>query len=303
VADQKPAIGIVGAGPVARTLGRLLYLGHAPVVALSSRTAGNAADAARVIGSTVDVVPLRELASRVGRVLIATNDAGIADVAGVLARFGFAGTALHTCGARGPEALQPLRTAGASCAVLHPLQTFTPRADPASLRGVTFALAGDPEAVEWGREIVALAEGRTLAIAPDRMALYHAGAVMAGNAVIAAVDAAVQLLASAGVSETEAIGALGPLCRASLENSLRDGPVAAVTGPVVRGDMATIRLHLAALQDRPAELAELYRSSGRYLVDLARRRGASTEHLQALVSAFDIGQAGDEHGFQTNAHL
>jgi predicted short-subunit dehydrogenase-like oxidoreductase (DUF2520 family) len=126
---------------------------------------------------------------------------------------------------------------------------------------------------------------------------------MAGNAVIAAVDAAVQILASAGVSETEAIGALGPLCRASLENSLRAGPVSALTGPVARGDAATIRLHRAALRDEPAEVAELYRSSGRYLIGLARRRGVSTDHLRALVSAFDIGQAGDEHGFETNAHL
>jgi predicted short-subunit dehydrogenase-like oxidoreductase (DUF2520 family) len=272
-------------------------------VALSSRTAASADDAVREIGSTIDVVPLSQLAARVGRVLIATTDAGIADVAGALARSGFAGVALHTCGARGPEALQPLRTSGASCGVLHPLQTFARGTHQASLRGVAFALAGDPAAVEWGREIVGLAEGRLLAVASDRMALYHAGAVMAGNAVIAAVDAAVRILASAGLTEAEAIAAIGPLCRASLENSLRDGPATALTGPVARGDTATIRLHLAALQDGPAELLELYRSSGRCLVSLVRRRGASTDHLRALVSAFDIGQAGDEHGPQTNAHL
>ena len=180
--DRGAAIGIVGAGRVARTLGVLLFQHGAPVVALSSRTATSAAEAARAIGPTVAVASLRELSDRVGRVLIATTDEGISQVGDDLAASGFTGVAVHTCGARGPDALQSLRDAGVSCGVVHPLQTFASETRT-DLRGVAVILAGDDAAVQWGDEIVRAIEGQPLRIAVDYLPLYHAGAVLAGNAI------------------------------------------------------------------------------------------------------------------------
>jgi predicted short-subunit dehydrogenase-like oxidoreductase (DUF2520 family) len=293
--DREAAIGIVGAGRVATTLGALLFERGAPVVAVSSRTAASAVNAARAIGSTVRAASLAELSARAGRVLIATSDDSISSVAEDLAASGFRGVALHTCGARGPEALQRLRELGVACGVLHPLQTFAPIGARTDLLGVAVVLVGDPAALQWGGEIVRAIEGRPLVLAPESLPLYHAGAVLAGNAIVAVVDAAVRVLAAAGITEREARSALGPLCRASLENTLRDGPVAALTGPVVRGDVQTVRLHLEALEGGPAHAIDLYRGIGRWLMAVARRRGTPEERLSALETALEVGEAGADH--------
>ena len=78
------------------------------------------------------------------------------------------GVALHTSGAYGPEALEPLAKSGVSCGSLHPLQTVaTAEQGVADLPGVAFAVAGDGAAAVWAREIVGLLEGRVLQIFAD----------------------------------------------------------------------------------------------------------------------------------------
>src|SRR5687767_12449214 len=137
---SRPAVAIVGAGPVAQALGRLMTAGGEPVVALASRTRSRAEQAARFISGlggpdgpggprgavhavrVVDVADLPQLASRV---LIAVSDQGIEAVAEALAAAGMrSGVVLHTCGARGPDALNALRVQGVACGMLHPLQTI-----------------------------------------------------------------------------------------------------------------------------------------------------------------------------------
>jgi predicted short-subunit dehydrogenase-like oxidoreductase (DUF2520 family) len=89
------------------------------------------------------------------------------------------------------------------------------------------------------------------------------------------------------------------LSRTTLENALRLGPVQALTGPVVRGDEQTVRLHKTALDAGPADLADLYRAASRRLLDLARRRGLSESRIRALADALDSRHAGETHGLQT----
>ena len=91
--------------------------------------------------------------------LIAVSDQGIEPVAEALAAAGMrSGVALHTCGAKGPDALRALRTAGVACGMLHPLQTImSAEQGVKSLADVTFGLSGDPEAIEWAGEIVEIA--------------------------------------------------------------------------------------------------------------------------------------------------
>ena len=294
----KGAIGLVGAGSVARALGRLLYVDGEPVVALASRSQPRAEHAATFIGPTVRVVTCSELADIATRVLIAVSDEGITPVAQTLARAGMrTGVALHTCGARGPEALAPLQKVGVACGVLHPLQTVAAAEQGVkSLERISFGLAGDRHALDWAEDIVARLDGRSLSIAADRLPLYHAGATMAGNALIALIDAAVVLMGQAGVERQAALQAIGPLCRASLENALRVGPEAALTGPIARGDVATVAVHLKALGGAPSAVESLYRAAGRCLLNLARQRGLPEGSISALGVVLDTRNAGDADG-------
>lgn len=266
-------IGVAGAGRVAQALGRLLAERGEPVVAVASRDTQRAAAAARFIGGA-EAVPLPALA-RCGRVLIAVSDDAIAEVAAALAFSGMRrGAALHTSGARGPDALKALAAAGVSCAALHPLQTIaTPEQGAAVLPGAVFAISGAGAARAWAERIATLLGGTSLAIPPERYPLYHAAAVMASNHLVGLVDAAANLMELAGVAQEDALRALAPLTTSSLTNALALGPAQALTGPVERGDARTIELHLEALRLAPVPVRTLYRAAARHLVDLARRKG------------------------------
>jgi predicted short-subunit dehydrogenase-like oxidoreductase (DUF2520 family) len=268
-------IAIAGAGRVGQALGRLLQERGCRVAALASRSAGHATEAARFVGGGAQAVTYGELPRYARRILIAVPDDAIGEICGVLAEAGMhCGAALHTCGARGPEAAARLAAAGVSCGTLHPLQTVaTPAEGVRSLMGAAFAMDGEGEAATWAEEIASLLGGHLLRIPASARPVYHAAAVMAGNYLIVLLGAAVMLMKEAGVEEAAALRALAPLAQTSLENGLRLGPVAALTGPIRRGDAETLAIHLAALEKLPAAVADLYRAGGLGALALARLGG------------------------------
>ncbi len=150
---------------------------------------------------------------------------------------------------------------------------------------MAFAICGDAPALAWAGRIARAANGRILRIPAERRPLYHAAAVMASNYITALLSAAQTLLIAAEVDAQEALQALGPLAWTSLDNALRQGPTAALTGPIERGDVATMAAHLAALKDFPGPIPGLYRAAGLQTLELARgkglcaKRAAATERL------------------------
>ena len=280
---------IVGTGRVAQALGRLMARAGAPPMVIAGRTPEHALRAAAFIGPGVKTARIREIPRIADRILIAVVDAAIPSVVDDLADGGMgSGIALHTSGAHGPRLLDALAVRGVSCGVLHPLQTIAdPELGATALRGASYAVGGDAAAVEWAEEIVHTASGTPLRIRENGFASYHAGAVMAGNAVIAAIDAAVVLLGAAGVERRDALRAIRPLCLTSAQNALELGPEAALTGPVQRGDADTIKAHMAALPASPPYVGDLYRASGRALLEIARRRGLSEDSAQAVKTALE----------------
>lgn len=287
-------IAIVGAGVVAQALGRSLALRGQPIVALAGRNPSRAERAAKFIGPAVQAVDLTEIPKLATRLLIAVSDDALDAVARVLADAGLkAGVALHTCGAKGPEALAPLRRAGVACGMIHPLQTVpNPVQGVERLRHITFGLAGDRAALDFAEEIVRLLESRPLHIAAERLSWYHAGAVLASNALVATIDAATVLMEQAGVEHVAALRAIDPLVRASVDNALSAGPRAALTGPVGRGDVETVAAHLRALTTAPPAVAALYRGTALHLVRLSRDRGLD-ERVAAKLEAMIVTWKGD----------
>ena len=266
----RESIGIARAGRIGQALGRLLRERGKGVVAVASRGAERAA--AAFVGGGVQAVQYRELPRHAARILIAVPDDAIGAVARALAEAGMrGGVVLHTCGARGSEALAVLAEAGVSCGSLHPLQTVaTPEDGVHALPGAAYAVDGEGEAAAWAAQLVKLLGGQLPRIPTACRPLYHAAAVMASNYVVALTGAAVMLMKEAGVEEAAALRALA---RTSLENALRHGPAAALTGPVQRGDTGTVRMHLAALAKAPLAVANLYRAAGLETLEIARRRG------------------------------
>jgi predicted short-subunit dehydrogenase-like oxidoreductase (DUF2520 family) len=266
---------VAGTGRLARALGRLLAEHGEPVAAVAGRDPAHTAAAAAFIGHGVKPAALDAPPKRCTRFLIAVSDTAIPSVASRLAQAGVTrGIALHTCGALGREALEPLGSAGVACGTLHPLQTVaTPEQGLSALSNCAYMVDGDPEALAWAGRLAAELGAMTLRVPPEGHTYYHAAAVMASNYVIALVDAAVMLMRAAGIGDETARRALAPLVEASSANALRQGPVEALTGPVQRGDVETLRLHMRALRAAPDRLREFYAAAGLYALNIALRRG------------------------------
>ncbi len=265
---------------MAQALGRLLHLRGEPVALIASRNIEQARKTAAFIGPNVEAVTYSGLAKRAQRILIAVPDAAIESVAATLALD--TGIVLHTCGSRGPEALHVLAARGIFCGAIHPLQTISdPESGASALDGAAFAISGDAPAAAWAERIACLANGRILRISAEHRPLYHAAAVMASNYITALLSAAQTLLIAAEVDPQEALLALGPLAKTSLGNALRQGPVAALTGPIERGDVSTIAAHLSVLESVPGPIPLLYRAAGLETLELARTKGLCPERAAA----------------------
>ncbi|MEN8143837.1 MAG: DUF2520 domain-containing protein [Gemmatimonadota bacterium] len=174
--------------------------------------------------------------------------------------------ALHVSGVHDHTALSELDRLGWTTGSWHPLKALA-RAGRGQLSGVTFGVEGDPAAVSAAAELTRILGGEVLRIDPGSKASYHAAAVFASNYLVACLHAAEQQLkaASAGAE----VGALLSLARSAIDSVERYGLERGATGPLARGDIGTIRAHLAALDP---DSSRLYRALGRELLAAVERR-------------------------------
>ncbi len=227
--------------------------------------------------------------AQAGVVILAVRDDAIRPLADGLARAGAIHAdqvVLHLSGAQGQEALGPLVGSRAALGSLHPLQTISdPEHAADRLKGAWAAVEGMPRAAQAAEALARDLGLRPFHIPSKAKAIYHASAVFASNYFVVVEAVAQRLLRHAGLSDTEAWRALRPLVEGTLENMTREQPLAALTGPVARGDEATIRRHLAALT---RDDAALYRTLGRAALELAQKRGmdeaTATQVAAALVT-------------------
>jgi predicted short-subunit dehydrogenase-like oxidoreductase (DUF2520 family) len=184
-------------------------------------------------------------AEGVDLLVVATPDDAVAGVAGAVRPVPSTVVA-HLAGSLGLDVLAPHPRR----ASVHPLVPIPDAATGAQrLVGAWCAVAGDPVAAE----VVAAIGGRAVEVADGQRAAYHAAAVIASNHLVALLGQAERVAAAAGVP----LAAYLDLASATLANVAEMGPAAALTGPVARGDAATVARHLAAIPEaeRPAYLA------------------------------------------------
>jgi predicted short-subunit dehydrogenase-like oxidoreductase (DUF2520 family) len=168
--------------------------------------------------------------------------------------------------------------------VIHPLQSF---AD--AVMGVR-QLPGSPCSVEGEEALLPLAEalatdlgGIPFRITAEHKALYHAAACVASNYLVTLVDTASEIMAACGFGREDAFHLLTPLLRGTGKNLSALGPELALTGPIARGDLRTVRKHLQALTELPPEISEIYRVLGQRTVALAKRRGMLSSEAEEKI--------------------
>lgn len=159
----------------------------------------------------------------------------------------------------GATRLSALDAAGAEAFGLHPLQTFAGGEGPEALAGAGCAIAGaTPAALELVRDLAERLGMRAIEIDDSARAAYHAAASIASNFLVTLEAAAEEVAGGAGLDPDQARALLAPLVRATVDNWAARGPHAALTGPVARGDDATVERQRDAVAQQAPELLELF---------------------------------------------
>lgn len=274
------SLNIIGAGHVGRVLGRLFSAaGVFDVQDVLTRSAGSAVEAVRFIGDGHPVAGLDTMRPA-GATMLAVPDDQIGAVCAALAgaRPLDGQLVFHCSGAKSSAELAPAARAGALTASVHPIRSF---ADPGKVAqdfaGTWCGTEGDPRAMALLEPALLAIGARPVPIDPAAKTVYHAAAVFASNYLVTVLDAALRAYQAAGIPEAVARELARPLASETLANVFRLGPEAALSGPIARGDMATVARQQAALGAWDAPSGALYEALAVATVALARGKHSNQE--------------------------
>ena len=277
---------VLGAGRAGRSLARAFVVAGIPVVGLHGRTPDRDAE------PPVSGGALPATLGSATVVLVTVRDSQLGDALRQLAVSPLAPGAvvLHASGATDPVEAALIRATGHAVGTMHPL---VPLANPAMasavLRGAWIGVDGDPPAIRVATALATALGAHALEIPPGQKPRYHAAAVFAANFPVVVAALAERLLEEAGVSPGDARAATVGLMSAAVANLESGRPHDVLTGPIARGDVASVRGHLSALAgDAPA--LDAYVTLSRAALVLARERGTPAERLAEISAALDLAQ-------------
>lgn len=264
-------VGVIGTGRVGAVLAAKLRSAGHELVAVSGSSAASRLRIDTLLPG-VDVVEPAEVVRRANLVIVAVPDDALIAVAEQLAADVRPGQIVaHTSGRHGLEALAAMTRAGARPIALHPAMTFTGTAVDFDRHPVFGLTAGEGER-EIAESLVADLGGTPMWIAEGDRTLYHAALAHGANHLVTLVAQAMELMRGTGAQDPAAV--LRPLLTAALENVLAYGD-AALTGPVARGDVTTVRAHIDAFDtaDVPDATVDTYLALARATAGRAEADG------------------------------
>ena len=256
---RRPRIAVVGTGKLGSALALALRAAGYSICEIVSRDRESSQRRAKALARRVGapVATSQTAALRADLVWFCVPDGEIAKCARLLAGRDWTGKiAAHSSGAMTSDELSVLRKRGARVGSVHPMMTFI-EGDTPALRGVGFAIEGDREAVQTLSKIVRRLGGESFPIAAKDKALYHAWGTFLSPLLTALLAAGEQVAQGAGVPSNRARRWTLPIVRQTVDNYAKHGGARGFSGPIIRGDAATIRKHLDVLQKLPVAL-EVY---------------------------------------------
>lgn len=266
---EKSSVSIIGTGRLGTALAVALADCGYVIRSLVARRVRNARKAAELLDAGVQVLAAKQLRtlSYADLFLITVPDDQIPFVVRELSEINADRrvTVLHTSGALSSDVLAPLREKGWHTGSIHPLMSVS--AVDASLQGAFWSVEGDGSALRLGKEIVRDLGGKSFSIRSEDKPLYHAAAVMVSGNVVALFDVALDMLGECGLDRKTARAVLLPLIASSVRNLETKTTKEALTGTFSRGDVETVKRHLAAL--RNSEARDLYRILGERSLQIA----------------------------------
>lgn len=273
-------IGFIGAGKAGCSLGKYFAEKGAQtgisVAGYSSSNEMDAAWAAAFTGSTC-FRSADEVVAACDSVILSTPDGAIREVWDTIDKQLISGRIFcHLSGSLSSDVFSGIEQFGAYPISIHPMFAFSNKVSVyQQLNHVCFTLEGHQKAVSVWEQVFAALGNETRQIAKECKPKYHAAASMLSNQVIAVLETGYGLLRECGFSDNEARRFSEELVRANVEHVIQDGSMAALTGPIERGDVKTVGKHLSVIG---AGNQMLYRACAGKLLALAQEKHPKREY-------------------------
>jgi predicted short-subunit dehydrogenase-like oxidoreductase (DUF2520 family) len=282
-------LGFIGAGPVGTTFGACLYsrgynvLGVTDINSSASERFAEFVSGSRVFDNNQELVDAAEM------VFITTADEFISKVCSGL-KWRAGQVVVHCSGASTVESLETAKNQGALVGSIHPCQSFASAEQAiANLPGSTFAIEAEEPVNSILTGMARALEGDIVYLTSEDKTLYHAAAAIACNYFVTIEKLATDLWKNFGKTSADGIKAYMPLLRGTLANIENTGFPNCLTGPIARGDVATIRRHLAALKRSAPDLLPLYKMLGLCTIPIGQAKGSlaagKAEELMVLLTS------------------
>jgi len=260
-------VGVIGAGRVGAVLAAALRSRGHVIVSVAGESDASRRRAADLLPGVAMDKPTA-VARGCDVLLLTVPDDMLDNVVTQLAASGAIGEGqlvVHTSGSHGLRVLAPATAVGARPVALHPAMTFTGTAvDLDRLGDCVFGVTAGPDERAWAADLVAELGATVMWVPEELRGLYHAGLAHGANHLVTLVTQAMELLGAAGAADPASI--LRPLLQAALDNALAEGD-SALTGPIVRGDVNTVRAHLAELARTAPDTLPSYVALARATLD------------------------------------
>lgn len=266
-------VGVVSAGRVGAALGAALAQAGHDVVAASAVSADSVRRAQRMLPDVPLLAPDEVVAAADFVLLAVPDDALRALITGLATTDMWRPGQLvaHTSGSHGIDVLDPAAARGVVALALHPVMTFAGRAEDVDrLAGASWGVTATDDMRPIAEALVIEMGGEPVWVPESARPLYHAALTIGSNHLVTLVNDALSLLASAGVEQPARL--VAPLLSASLDNVLRLGD-AALTGPVSRGDVATVSTHLRTIASQAPDALGAYVAMARRTAERAEAAG------------------------------
>jgi len=251
---RSPQIAIVGAGNLAVALATALRNAGYRISEIVFRQGGTSGMRAGMIAKRAGgrAVALSKARFDADVVWLCVPDRAIAECAELAnSRSDWKGKIVfHSSGALPANELAKLKKAGAAVAAVHPLMTFVRKSQP-GLAGVPFGVEGDPKAVKIASGIVRKVGGMPFSIVAGKKPLYHAWGAFLSPLMISLLVLAERVGEEAGIPRKSVRAKAMPILRQTLDNYAKYSAADAFSGPLVRGDVETVRRHLDVLRNVP----------------------------------------------------
>ncbi len=298
---RRDTTAILGLGKVGMAVGYLLRSAGYRIVAVASRSAASLNRGIVYTGGK-PYTSFSDAAAHAECILITTADDAIEFVCKQIAIAGSikpGNKVIHMSGAGGLNLLKAAHDAGANVASIHPLQSFADvEGAIQNIPSSTFGITTEDEIREWSVQLVRDLGGIPFFISDADKPLYHAAACIASNYLTTLIYMVEEIYQSLGLNCEDALRAFWPLVKGTMKNIEARGTVQALTGPIARGDVGTIKKHVDVLLNKQPELLSAYSALGRLAADLAFEKGTLSADDAKLIKQLLMGGMEYEHTSQ-----